>query len=209
MPRAASGGRARPPIQSAARAAGLLQQLAVLGRPASLAELAASSGLERSTAWRLLTTLEACGLVDRESSSDGFRVGFGTVAIASAALSDGAALASRVRPELRRLCVATGEAAAVSLVRGTRVLVVDQVDPPSVVSVSWVGREFRQRPAPRALMIVRFSAGRLPAPTARVNHLRHRAWRGVAAGGSGRWGCVPRRTVQARRLARSAIQNQD
>src|SRR5215471_21490856 len=98
MPRAASGGRARPPIQSVARAAGLLQQLAVLGRPASLAELAASSGLERSTAWRLLTTLEACGLVDRESSSDGFRVGFGTVAIASAALSDGAALASRVRP---------------------------------------------------------------------------------------------------------------
>lgn len=142
MPRVTAGGRTRPPVQSVARAAALLQQLAVAGRPASLAELAAACGLERTTAWRLLTTLEACGLVDRESSSDGFRVGFGTVAIASAALSDGAALASRVRPELRRLCVATGEAAAVSLVRGTRVLVVDQVDPPSVVSVSWVGREF-------------------------------------------------------------------
>src|SRR5262249_8776454 len=46
------------------------------------------------------------------------------------------------RPELRRLCAATSEAAAVCLVRGSRVLVVDQVDPPSVVSVSWVGREF-------------------------------------------------------------------
>jgi len=129
-------------VQSVARAVGLLQQLAVLGRPASLAELAAACGLERSTAWRLLTTLEACGLVDRESSSDGFRVGFGAVAVAAAALGDGTALASRVLPELRRLCADTSEAAAVCIVRGTRVLVVDQVDPPSVVSVSWVGREF-------------------------------------------------------------------
>jgi len=142
VPEAASEGRARPPIQSVARAAGLLQQLAVLGRPASLAELSSLSGLERSTAWRLLTTLEACGLVDRESSSDGFRVGFGAVAVAAAALSDGTALASRVQPELRRLCAATGETAAVGLVRGIRVMVVDQVNPPSVVSVSWIGREF-------------------------------------------------------------------
>lgn len=142
MPRAASAARARPPIQSVARAAGLLQQLAVLGRPASLAELSAACRLERSTAWRLLTTLEACGLVDRESSSEGFRVGFGAVAVAAAALIDGTALASRVQPELGRLCAATGETAAVSLVRGTRVIVVDQVNPPSVMSVSWIGREF-------------------------------------------------------------------
>ena len=142
MPPGTGGGPARPPVQSVARAVGLLQQLAVLGRPASLAELAASRGLERTTAWRLLTTLEACGLVDRESSSDGFRVGFGAVAIAAAALGDGAALARRVRPELRRLSEATGEAAAACLIRGTRVLVVDQIDPPSVVSVSWIGREF-------------------------------------------------------------------
>jgi DNA-binding IclR family transcriptional regulator len=142
MPRAASTGRGRPPIQSVARAVGLLQQLAVLGRPASLAELAAACRLERSTAWRLLTTLEACGLVDRESSTDGFRVGFGAVAVAAAALSDGTALASRVQPELRRLCAATGETAAIALVRGTKVMVVDQVNPPSVMSVSWTGREF-------------------------------------------------------------------
>lgn len=142
MPRAASTRRDRPPIQSVARAAGLLQHLAVLGRPASLNELASSSGLERSTAWRLLTTLEACGLVDRDSSSDGFRVGFGVVAVAAAALSDGTALASRVQPELRRLCAATGETAAIALVRGIRVMVVDQVNPPSVMSVSWIGREF-------------------------------------------------------------------
>jgi IclR family transcriptional regulator, acetate operon repressor len=62
--------------------------------------------------------------------------------VAAAALSDGTALASRVQPELRRLCAATGETAAVSLVRGTKVIVVDQVNPPSVMSVSWVGREF-------------------------------------------------------------------
>lgn len=69
MPRVTGGARTRPPVQSVARAVGLLQELARLGRPASLAELAASAGLERTTAWRLLTTLEACGLVDRESVS--------------------------------------------------------------------------------------------------------------------------------------------
>ncbi len=103
MARITGSGRTRPPVQSVARAVGLLQQLAILGRPAGLAELAAASGLERTTAWRLLTTLEACGLVDRDSSSTGFRVGFGAVAVAAAALGDGAALASRVQPELRRL----------------------------------------------------------------------------------------------------------
>jgi DNA-binding IclR family transcriptional regulator len=177
VPRSAGPARPRPPVQSVARAAGLLQQLAVLGRPASLTELAAASGLERTTAWRLLTTLEACGLVDRESSSDGFRVGFGAVAVAAAALGDGTALASRVRPELRRLCAATGEAAAVCLVRGARVLVVDQVDPPSVVSVSWVGREFPlHASSPGKLVLAsldpgdldRFLAGPLEALTDRT-----------------------------------------
>jgi DNA-binding IclR family transcriptional regulator len=162
VPRAASGGQIRPPIQSVARAAGLLQQLAVLGRPASLAELSSLSGLERSTAWRLLTTLEACGLVDRESSSDGFRVGFGAVAVAAAALSDGTALASRVQPELRRLCAATGETAAVSLVRGNKVIVVDQVNPTSVMSVSWVGREFPlHTSSPGKLVLAFFDPGGL------------------------------------------------
>ena len=162
MARITGSGRTRPPVQSVARAVGLLQQLAILGRPAGLAELAAACGLERTTAWRLLTTLEACGLVDRDSSSTGFRVGFGAVAVAAAALGDGAALASRVQPELRRLGQATGEAAAVCLVRGTRVLVVDQVDPPSVMSVSWVGHEFPlHASSPGKLVLASLPAGDL------------------------------------------------
>lgn len=36
----------------------------------------------------------------------------------------------------------TGETAAVALVRGIRVMVAGQVSPPSVMSVSWIGREF-------------------------------------------------------------------
>jgi len=59
----------------------------------------------------------------------------------------------------------------------------------------------------RGLSNDRHCAGR--APAAPVNHLRHWARTGVAAGGGGRWGYAPRRTVQARRWARSAIQNRD
>src|SRR5262249_5341520 len=135
---------------------------ALLGRPASLAELSSLSGLERSTAWRLLTTLEACGLVDRESSSDGFRVGYGAVAVAAAALSDGTALASRVQPELRRLCAATGQTAGVALVRGTGVIVVDQVTPPWVRSGSWIGRESPLPPSPPGKLVLAWLAPGAP-----------------------------------------------
>ena len=63
VPRVTGGARTRPPVQSVARAVGLLQELARLGRPASLAELAAC-----------LVDVNAA-LEEFDSADDGFIIG--------------------------------------------------------------------------------------------------------------------------------------
>jgi DNA-binding IclR family transcriptional regulator len=131
--------RQRRLVQSVERAAGLLALLGHLGRPASLAELAEASGLERATTWRLLTTLEEVGFVERTGRS-GFSVGYGLVAIA--ACVDEGTIARALRPRLELLARDTGVTAALSVVKSGRLLVVDQADPPSVLAVNWVGKEF-------------------------------------------------------------------
>jgi DNA-binding IclR family transcriptional regulator len=50
-------------VQSVARAAELLK---ALDAPATVFELAERCGLNRSTAWRILATLEDSGLVERD-----------------------------------------------------------------------------------------------------------------------------------------------
>lgn len=132
----------RSPIQSVARAVRLLKHLAAAGGAVSVPTLAAECGLQRTTAWRLLTTLEDEGLVERESPGGRFRVGYGAVAIAARALDDSRATARLLHPVLEALMHATGESALLSIVRGMRTLLVDEVDPPAVLSVNWVGKEF-------------------------------------------------------------------
>ncbi len=135
-------GRAAGRVQSVARAADLLKQLGEFGRPASVRELAAACGLGRATAWRLLVTLEQAGLVERASPSGGFYVGPAAVTIAAGALQHFERIIRLARPYLTELTRQTGLTAAVSVVRGEQVVVLDQTDPPSVLCANWVGKEF-------------------------------------------------------------------
>jgi DNA-binding IclR family transcriptional regulator len=135
-------GRTPGRIQSVARAADLLKQLGELGRPASVRELATACDLGRATAWRLLVTLEQAGLVERASPSSGFYVGPAAVIIAAGALQHFERIIRLTRPHLTELTRQTGLTAAVSVVRGEQVLVLDQTDPPSVLCVNWIGKEF-------------------------------------------------------------------
>ena len=67
----------------------------------TVAELAERCGINRSTAWRLLATLESHGMVERASASSGYRVGYGAVRLGAAA--DEASVVRRVRPVLEEL----------------------------------------------------------------------------------------------------------
>lgn len=129
-------------VQSVARAVGLLEAVGAADSPVTLNQLAEVCGLQRATAWRLLVTLEQTGLIERDTPRGGYRIGPRLIAIASAAGGDTERIARLARPHLEWLCSETALTAAVSALTSGRVEVIDQVDPPSVFVLRWVGKEF-------------------------------------------------------------------
>jgi DNA-binding IclR family transcriptional regulator len=127
-----------PRVQSVDRAAELLLALAAHGAPASVSELADRCALNRSTAWRILGTLERHGLVEREPATSRYSVGYAVVALAAAAGYE--PLVRRARPELRALAEACGETASLAVPRGLQLVYVDQVQAPRVMAPDWLGR---------------------------------------------------------------------
>ena len=130
-------GRART-IQSVDRAAALLKAIADSARPPTVVELAEKTGLNRSTAWRLLATLDAHGLVERDPVSQRYSVGYAILRIAASAEHD--SIVRRARPVLEQLALNTGEAVNLALAKGVHLVYVDQVDPPQILAPNWLGR---------------------------------------------------------------------
>ena len=83
-------------IQSVDRAAALLKAVAKSPIALSVVELAAQCGLNRSTAWRLLATLDSQGLVERDPETQRYSVGYAIFQIAAAGDHD--ALVRRAHP---------------------------------------------------------------------------------------------------------------
>jgi IclR family acetate operon transcriptional repressor len=135
--RSAPAGRSRT-IQSVDRAAALLKAIADSPHPPTVVELAEACGLNRSTAWRLLATLDAHGLIERDPVSQRYSLGYALLRIAAGAEID--PLVRRARPVLERLARDTGEAANLAVARRFSLVYVDQVDPPQIMAPNWFGR---------------------------------------------------------------------
>jgi DNA-binding IclR family transcriptional regulator len=136
VPPAATGGR----VQSLERAIALLEAVADAspeGEPAAV--LALRCGLNRATAWRLLTTLQAHGLVDRDRVTQRYSVGFAVSRLAASAGVGG--LVRRAHPVLVRLSERTGETADLAVARPLGLTYVDEVAPSSVLAANWLGRQ--------------------------------------------------------------------
>lgn len=124
-------------VQSVDRAVELLEAVAA-GEPASAPALADRCGLNRSTAWRLLATLEHHGLVDRDPATNRYAVGHALLRLASAVGHE--PLVRRAHPILRRLAAATGETVNLAVARRLELVYVDQVQAPHVMTADWLGR---------------------------------------------------------------------
>jgi len=122
-------------VQSVARAADLLK---ALDAPATVFELADRCGLNRSTAWRILATLEDSGLVERDPASGRYAVGYALVALAAGAGHE--PLVRRAHPHLRALADACAETASLAVPRALQLVYVDQVQAPHVMAANWLGR---------------------------------------------------------------------
>jgi DNA-binding IclR family transcriptional regulator len=125
-------------IQSVDRAAALLKAIANSRRPPTLAELAEQTGLNRSTAWRLLATLDRHGLIEHDPVSQRYSVGYAILQIAAG--GDHEALVRRARPAVERLANSTGETASLAIAKRFELVYVDQVEAPHVMSPNWLGR---------------------------------------------------------------------
>jgi DNA-binding IclR family transcriptional regulator len=124
-------------VQSVQRAVALLEAIAGDPEPRTAPELAERCGLNRSTAWRILATLEDEGLVDRDPSAKRYTVG---PAIARLAAAAGDSLSRLALPHLEELSRRTGETVSLAVPQGLQLVYVDQVQAPHVMAADWLGR---------------------------------------------------------------------
>jgi DNA-binding IclR family transcriptional regulator len=127
-------------VQSVDRALRLLEVVAATApRGETVTDLAARCNINRATAWRLLGTLEARGLVERDPITNRYRVGLAMIRMSASAGYDG--LVRRTRHILERVSEQTGETADLAVAGQHGVTYVGEVAPPSVMAINWVARE--------------------------------------------------------------------
>ena len=105
-------------IQSVDRAVDLLLAVAAAGPAAAgVPALAQGCGLNRATAWRLLKTLQARGMVTVDEAGR-YALGLTALELGGAAGPD--AVIAAAHPVLERLCAETGETASLAMPRRRR-----------------------------------------------------------------------------------------
>ncbi len=118
----------KPPqgAQAALRAIRLLKLFTAEAPQLQLAEISALSGLNKTTAHRLLQALHSEELLDRNPGSGAYRLGPGMMALGVQALSSND-LRLRARPLLRKLAEETGETATLEVPIDDTMLILDEV----------------------------------------------------------------------------------
>jgi DNA-binding IclR family transcriptional regulator len=126
-------------IQSVDRAVDLLLAVAAAGPGAAgVPALARVCGLNRATAWRLLKTLQARGLVAVDEATGRYSLGLTALELGGAAWP-GAVIAA-AHPVLEQLSRQTGETASLAIPGVGGLTYVDEVTPTAVLTASWLGR---------------------------------------------------------------------
>jgi IclR family acetate operon transcriptional repressor len=129
-----------PSVRSVDRAAALLLALGDSHGEAGVTELARRLGLHKSTASRLLATLEKRGLVEQDDETGRYRLGLVVIRLAEKAERT-LDLRAIAMPELDRLARATHETTGLGIADGDQFLTVAQADGPNLVAVGdWTGR---------------------------------------------------------------------
>ena len=139
-PRATDRPRESPHVQSVERAAALLRAVATASGPSATATaLAQTVGLNRTTTWRILATLEQQRLVSLDRDTGWYSLGFGLIDLAGQA-GGAASMARAAHAVLERIAGRTGETAALAVMRDGALTYVAEVDAGAIVSVTWQGR---------------------------------------------------------------------
>lgn len=126
-------------VKSVGRAVDILEYLAQNGW-SGVTDVGNALGVHKSTAFRVLTTLEARGLIEQHADSGKYNLGFGLVHLARA-VTVGPDLIRNAHPHCQRLAEEVGESVTLAVLEADAVVTIDQIIPEtSVVSQSWLGR---------------------------------------------------------------------
>jgi DNA-binding IclR family transcriptional regulator len=151
----------RQPVASVARALALLEELRDSEHGLGVNELARRIDVNPSTVSRLLATLEAYGLIQREDNGP-VRLGLGLVTLADRVLSR-LDLQGLARPVLLELMTQTSETATLSLPGEREAITVDSVPSrSSVVSMARLGRPSVSHATAVGKVMLAFGGGPLP-----------------------------------------------
>jgi DNA-binding IclR family transcriptional regulator len=126
-------------VQSVDRALSILEVLARVGT-AGVTEIAAELGVHKSTAFRLVATLEAHRLVEQAGDRGRYALGVGLLRLAGATTAR-LDLVQESRPVCRQLASDTGETVNLTVLAEHSALYLDQVAGSSALqSHNWVGQ---------------------------------------------------------------------
>ena len=90
-------------VQSVERALNILLIIADETLPVSIARIVECSGLNRTTVWRLLVTLEDCGFVEKDPISKGYLLGYNASRLCSDIMDNYAPLIRLAKPYMDKL----------------------------------------------------------------------------------------------------------
>jgi DNA-binding IclR family transcriptional regulator len=126
-------------VQSVDRALTILELLA-RGGEAGVTEVAAQLGVHKSTAFRLVATLESHRLVEQTEDRGKYRLGVGILRLAGAT-SARLDVVQEARPVCRQLAADTGETVNIAVLSESSALYLDQVAGSSALQPhNWVGQ---------------------------------------------------------------------
>src|SRR3954451_22367985 len=135
----ATSGEALASVQSVDRALTILGILARLGE-AGVTEIAGELGVHKSTAFRLLATLEYHGIVEQNEDRGKYRLGVGVLRLAGATTARLDVL-QEARHICRKLAADSGETVNIAVLSDPSVLYVDQLAGQSALQAYiWVGQ---------------------------------------------------------------------
>jgi DNA-binding IclR family transcriptional regulator len=128
-----------PGVQSVDRALTILDILARLGE-SGVTEIAAELGVHKSTAFRLVSTLESHGMVEQNEERGKYRLGVGVLRLAGATTAR-LDVVQEARSICRKLAADSGETVNIAVLSDRSVLYVDQVSGQSTLQAhNWVGQ---------------------------------------------------------------------
>lgn len=149
-------------VQSVDRAIAILEILAREGAT-RITDVAAELDVHKSTAFRLLVSLEQGGLVEQSGDRGRYRLGFGLIRLAGAVTGE-LDLSRESRPVCLRLAEEIGETVNVAVPRNGETVNITQVRGPSAISGhNWVGHRPPSHATSSGKVLLAFGALRPPA----------------------------------------------